>query len=212
MNVLKEYGVSILLLVVTFIIGVTLGFNIDADKGGIYLSVSYEDGTKMFEIGNRSNKVGDLDLNNLNTSDIQILLSEVEGLSADNGLGKKLREMAIKGSGPFLPIPISVDIHLVDENRIQGPVAKACKNSPLYGNPILAYEATSPNNSNTAIKVKGLLGLTVIWEHVSVCNSQKNIMEIWASKAYVSNWIAESEFSDSTVSVKARMIVSNLGI
>ena len=100
---------------------------------------------------------------------------------------------------------------LFDEVSVQGPIAKTCKNSPLYENPILAYGATSRDPQNSNIPVKGLLGIDVIREHISDCNSMDSIPEIWASKAYVKDWIKSGNFDGNSVTVKAKMVVSSVG-
>jgi len=211
-EILTKCGVAILISVVSLVVGIALGFQLKEDKNGVYLFGQYPDGTSMFKLGNSSVQLAELELQDLEQRDIYSLLSKLETLPVKSRLGSSLRRIALDGSGPFIAIPISVKINLVDEASIQGPIAKACKNSPVYENPILAYQAISTDSLQTTIPVKGLLGINVRWEHISDCKNSGGIPEIWASKAYVRSWINSGDFNDSSITVKAKMIVSSIGI
>lgn len=210
-NILNKCGVAILVSVVALVVGVALGFQLKENKQGIYLTVKYPDGTPMFQLGKSVLQLSDVNLEKLEQNEILSLLSKLESLPVKSKLGNRLRRIALDGDGPFTPISISVNVHLLDEASVQGPIAKTCKNSPLYENPILMYGATSLDPQDSNIPVKGLLDIDVIGEHVSDCDSTESIPEIWASKAYVKDWIKSGNFDGNSVTVKAKMVVSSVG-
>ena len=209
-NILNKCGIAILVSVVSFIVGIALGFQLKEDQQGAYLVGHYPDGTPIFILGSRTAPWEALNIAEMNPVDSNALFSILEGLPAESTLGSRLRRVALDGNGPFNAIPVSVNIHLVDESVIRGPIAKACKNSVLFENPIMAYAVASRSEQNDTIPVKGLLKIQVQSEYFSECNSSNEIPEIWASKAYIEKWIKAESLENNSITVKAKMIISTI--
>lgn len=206
---IKDNLATILLPVIFLIIGIVLGFIVDEGKEGVYLSANYPSGENMFVFGKSSSELSDIDLQLLNGFEGELLSSKIKNLSVKSSLGQSLRKVAQNGDGPFAPIKVRIKINLITEENINGPIARACKNSPLFKNPLIAYKAK--DKEGTDVLIKGILGLNIAVEHISDCDLQNGEdYEIWASKKYIKSWIKSDKFSDSIINANARMVVANI--
>lgn len=206
----KQHMGSISLSVVFLVVGLVLGFTMKEGNDGVYISANYPSGEKMFVLGkNSSTSISHLNLAELSNTDANALYSKISVLNSNDLLGEKLRQMAREGNGPFQSIPVTINLHLTDEEKVSGPVAKACKNSPVFNNPLVAYQAKDSENKN--IDIKGLLGLNVAWEHISDCDpNETGVYDVWASSDYIKSWVKSSEFSAQVITVKAKMIIGSI--
>lgn len=206
---IKDKSATLLLSGVFLIIGIVLGFIVDEGKDGVYLSANYSSGEKMFTFGKNSSEILGIDLQLLNKSEGVLLSSKIKNLSTTSSLGQSLRKIAKNGDGPFAPIQVRIKINLITEENVNGPIARACKNSPLFKNPLIAYNAK--DNEGNDILIKGILGLNIAIEHISDCDSHNGEdYEIWASKEYIKGWIKSDNFSGSLINANARMVVANI--
>lgn len=199
----------VLFSLIFLLIGIIFGVFINEEKNGVYFSFRYLSGENFFVLGKTYPELSGLDLRHLNDSEVALLASKINKLSVTSRLGRSLRKIVQSGEGPFAPIGVQVKINLVTEEGVRGPIARACQNSPIFKNPLIAYKATDKHGNN--LLIKGILGLNIAVQHILDCDQKKGEnYEIWASKDYVEKWIESENFSDSLISANAKMVVANI--
>lgn len=211
LDYIKSHGGTIVFSLVLLILGVVLGLTIEEDGNGIYLSASYPQGGTIFVIGKNTENIADIDLKSLSDAETHILASKIKNLAVEDLLSHELREMAKKSDGPFVSIPVVVRLHLTNEVDLAGPVAKACKNTPVYGNALVAYEALG--DQQHILSISGLMDIHVVSMQLSNCTMEKDgYYDVWISKDYVAKWIQSSDLPESGISVRANIVVAGVGI
>lgn len=206
---LKTHSVTIVLSLILLVIGIVLGLIIKEGDNGIYITASYPQGGTFFVIGKNREDIANTDLKSLDNAQASVLASKIKDLGVDDALSKALREMAKKSDGPFATIPVVIRLHL--SNDLSGPVAKACKNTPVYGNSLVAYEVVG--NGERPVSVAGLLDIHVVALQFSNCTSGNDgYYDVWISKDYVEKWIHSANVTDADLSVKANIVVADIGI
>jgi hypothetical protein len=210
---LKSHMGTIVLSTAILLVGLVLGLICKQNGSGIYISANYPGGEPIFVIGNSKTNVSDIEISSLSLPDSLILASKISTLDVKQKLSLELRDMAKKSKGPFAAIPVVITLHFTNENEIAGPVAKACRNTPIYGNALVAYAATGSQNS--IIKVDNIMGLNASREKLSAaCNStESGVYDVWLSKKHVEEWLERPiAAQDENMSVKANIIISGLNI
>jgi hypothetical protein len=206
---MKAHSGIVVSVLVVFVFGVILGITSKADSDGVYFSASYPQGGSIFVIGKNTDNIAKLDLKSLNEAKTQVLASKIKSLAANDVLSSQLRDMANKGEGPFAAIPVVVRLHLTDEAA--GPVAKACQNSPVFGNALVAYEAMQ--DQEHVFPIRGMMGINVLLGQLTDCTQDSDAFyDVWVSKEYVKKWIQSAELPESGISVKASIVVAGIGI
>ena len=208
---IKKHIGTIVFVLVVFVLGVTLGITAQEGEDGLYLSASYPQGGTIFAVGENTENIADIDLNSLSEADTLVLAYKIRKLTVNDRLSVELREMAKKSDGPFASIPVVVRLHLTDEVDLSGPVAKACKNTPVFGNALVAYEALQ--DQEHAFPISGLMNIHVVSRQLSNCSVESDgFYDVWISKEYVKKWIRSADLPESGISVKASIIVASIGI
>ncbi len=208
---IKTHSGTIVFVLVVFVLGVILGITAQEDGDGIYFSASYPQGGTIFVIGKNTENIANLDLKSLSEANTLVLATKIKNLTVGDLLSSELREMAKKSDGPFASIPVVVRLHLTDEVDLAGPVAKACKNTPVFGNALVAYEALQ--DQEHVFPISGLMDIHVVSRQLSNCSLNSNgYYDVWISKNYVKKWIQSAELPESGISVKASIIVAGIGI
>ena len=209
---LKSHMGTIVLSTALLLVGLVLGLICKQNGSGIYISANYPGGEPIFVIGNSKINVSEIKLNSLSLPDSLVLAAKISKLAVDQKLSLELRDMAKDSTGPFAAIPVEIALHFTNEALISGPVAKACKNTPIYGNALVAYAATGNQNSN--FQVDGLMGFNASREKLSTdCNSTKNkVYDVWLSREHVERWLGPVNAQEDNISLKANIIVSGLNI
>lgn len=206
---LKSHSGTIGFALVVFVLGVILGITTKADSNGIYFSANYPQGGTIFVIGKNTDNIAKLDLKSLSEAKALVLASKIKNLAAGDVLSSQLRAMANKGEGPFAAIPVVVRLHLTDE--VAGPVAKACQNSPVFGNSLVAYEAMTDQQRD--FPISGMMGINVLLGQLTDCPANTDAFyDVWVSKEYVKKWIQLTELPETGISVKASIVVAGIGI
>jgi hypothetical protein len=206
---LKTHSGTIVSVLVVFVLGVVLGITTKADSNGVYFSASYPQGGSIFVIGKNTDNITKLDIRSLNEGKTLVLASKIKNLAADDLLSSQLRSMANKGEGPFAAIPVVVRLHLTD--AVAGPVAKACQNSPVFGNSLVAYEAMPDQDRD--FPIRGMMSINVLLGQLTGCPSNSDAYyDVWVSKEYVKKWIQLADLPESDISVKASIVVAGIGI
>jgi hypothetical protein len=206
---IKAHSGIVVSVLVVFVFGVVLGITSKADSDGVYFSANYPQGGTIFVIGKNTHNIAKLDLKSLNEAKTQVLASKIKNLATNDLLSSQLRDMANKGEGPFAAIPVVVRLHLTDE--IAGPVAKACQNSPVFGNALVAYEAMQ--DQEHVFPIRGMMGINVLLGQLTDCSPDSDAFyDVWISKEYVKKWIQSAELPESGISVKASIVVAGIGI
>jgi len=208
---LKNHMGTIVFSAALLLAGLVLGLICKQNSNGIFISANYPGGKPVFAIGNSKANISEIDLNSLSLQDSLVLASKISTLDVNQKLSLELRDMAKSSSGPFAAIPVVITLHFTDEDKITGPVAKACRNTPIYGNALVAYAATG--NQDSQIHVEGIMGLDASREKLSaVCNStESGVYDIWLSKKHVEEWLERPvDAQEENISVKANIVITSL--
>lgn len=210
---IKKHMVAIVISGSLFAVGIMLGLICKENERAIYVSVSYpNDGGSMFVIGRTTTSISSTDLTKISEAEAHMLIEKLSKLSATNHISSELREMVKESEGPFAKIPVDINLHFTSDSKISGPVARACKNTPIYKNPVVAYELKA--NTGDTYEAKGLMSLHAFWEHqkLSDCASSKSgTYDIWVSKEHVESWLEEPINPKLTnISIKANIVVSSM--
>lgn len=203
---------TIVLLGLFLIIGAVLGVLCKPDSQGVYITFHYESGAELFALGRNTQSVKSIDVATLSDAEVSVLISKIEALNNTHKLGRRLRNLAKREEGPFRPIPVNLNIHFVDEQNVTGPVAKACRDTPLFGNALVAYEVAPPNAS--LVTAQGLMNIHAAREQLANCTSQERPLEhynLWLSKQHVEQWLGAS-FEQNNILVKARIVLASITI
>ena len=205
----KEHIGAVALVVISFVIGIAGGVSAQENEEGVYLSINYPDGGMMFALGKNTQTVSNLDFDTLPPDQINDVISKIKSSNIDSEFGSKVRELANNGDGPFAPISIDLDVHLVgDDPYVMGPVAKACLNSRILGNALVAYEWTDGHNAPQ----KALMDIHPVRKEQSCNSPNSNRYSLWLNRSYAENTLGISPGHGDTLSIKANMIVSILSI
>ena len=209
---IKDNFGTIVLLILFFLLGASFGVFSIASDDGVYISVSYDNGNELITVGSSDASVKALDLSSLSSEETAVLASKIKSVSNNHLLGIELRELAKRSVGPFKPIPVQLNIHFIDEQFVSGPVAKACRNTPLWGNAMVVYELVSPIPQ--AVTTQGLMNVHATREQLANCNNSMaddGNYNLWLNKSHVERWLG-SGFSDDSIVVNANIVVSNIAI
>lgn len=195
-----------------FVVGIVVGLICEGDENGLFFSAGYpNNGGEMLTIGRTTINLTDVDLVAMSEAEQHTLLEKLNALTVDNHISVELREMVKKSMGPFKRVPVEINLHFTDDSKITGKVARACKDTPIYNNPVVAYDLKE--NTDATYKVKGIMSLHAYWEHQNLteCNSNDNgNYDIWVSKKHVESWIGPIDPQDTNIIVKANIVVSSL--
>lgn len=208
---LKNHMGTIVFSAALLLAGLILGLICKQNASGIYISANYPGGKPIFAIGSSKASISEIDLNSLSLQDSLILASKISTLDVKQKLSLELRDMAKSSSGPFAAIPVVITLHFTDDDKITGPVAKACRNTPIYGNALVAYAATGNQNNN--IQVGNIMGLNASREKLSaICNSTQNgVYDVWLNKKHVEEWLERPvDAQKENISVKANIVITSL--
>ena len=210
-NYIKSNLGTIAVIGVFFVFGMLVGLYCNANDDGIYVSANYPNGVEVFTIGKNEINLTDMDLSLLSEADSKVIASKMQNMDMDKPLSMELREMAKKSNGPFKPIPVDINLHFVNDRRIDGPIAKACKDTPIYGNVIIFYKVKDNESANN--RKNGLVSMQAIWQEVADCrlNADKNSYDLWVNKEYIEKWIGPID-TNNKITVEAKIIVSDLSI
>ncbi|PCJ14485.1 MAG: hypothetical protein COB04_15080 [Gammaproteobacteria bacterium] len=208
-NYIKGHIGIISLVVISFVIGVAGGVTTQENEKGIYISINYPDGARFLTLGKNIQTVNGLDFDELPANQVVDFISKIKALDAESDFGSKVRELANNGSGPFAPISINLDVHLVvDDPYVKGPVAKVCLNSKILGNALVAYEWADANN----VPKRVLMDIHPVRKEQSCNTTDSNRYSLWLDRGYAENELGILAGNGETLSIKANMIVSILSI
>lgn len=208
---LKANAGTVIISGALFSIGIILGVICQEDENGIYLTANYSDGTSIFRFGKTKENISDIDLMTMSEVDSHILTDKLKELSANNHISRQLRDMVKNSEGPFERIPVDLVLHFANDNRLTGNVSKACKDTPIYNNSIVAYEID--NNTGIQYQTTGIMGLKPMWEQqmLSKCtHGNSNAFDIWVSREHVENWLGPINQQTNSIIVKANIVASSL--
>ena len=210
-NYIKSNLGTIAVIAGVFIFGMLVGLYCNANDDGIYVSANYPNDVEIFTIGKNEINLTDMDLSQLSEADGKVIASKMQNMDMKNPLSMELREMAKKSNGPFKPIPVDINLHFVNDRRIDGPIAKACKDTPIYGNVIIFYKVKDNESANT--RKNGLVSMQAIWQEVADCrlSADNNSYDLWVNKEYIEKWIGPID-TNNKITVEAKIIVSDLSI
>lgn len=210
-NYIKSNLGTIAVIAGVFIFGMLVGLYCNANDDGIYVSANYPNDVEIFTIGKNEINLTDMDLSQLSEADGKVIASKMQNMDMKNPLSMELREMAKKSNGPFQPIPVVVNLHFVNDRRIDGPIAKACKDTPIYGNAIVFYKVKDNESANS--RKNGLVSMQAIWQEVADCrlSADNNSYDLWVNKEYIEKWIGPID-TNNKITVEAKIIVSDLSI
>ena len=211
LNYIKSNMGTIVVIAGVFIFGMLVGLYCNANDDGIYVSANYPNDVEIFTIGKNEINLTDMDLSQLSEADGKVIASKMQNMDMKNPLSMELREMAKKSNGPFKPIPVDVNLHFVNDRRIDGPIAKACKDTPIYGNAIVFYKVKDNESANS--RKNGLVSMQAIWQEVADCrlSADNNSYDLWVNKEYIEKWIGPID-TNNKITVEAKIIVSDLSI
>ena len=210
-NYIKSNLGTIAVIAGVFIFGMLVGLYCNANDDGIYVSANYPNDVEIFTIGKNEINLADMDLSQLSEADGKVIASKMQNMDMKNPLSMELREMAKKSNGPFKPISVDVNLHFVNDRRIDGPIARACKDTPIYGNVIIFYKVKDNESANS--RKNGLVSMQAIWQEVADCrlSADNNSYDLWVNKEYIEKWIGPID-TNNKITVEAKIIVSDLSI
>lgn len=198
---------TIIISGVMCVVGLILGLTVKESENGIYFSANYPiNGGNIFTVGKTTTTITDIDLTTFNDTQSLILISKIKQLTSTSGLAVKLRNMVKESDGPFAKIPVNINLHFTSDAKV-----KACKNTPIFSNPLVAYELdTSPG---PAINIKGIMSFRPMWEQQQLSNcalSSNNTYDIWINKSHVEKWLGPLDPQLTNLSVKANIVASSI--
>jgi len=210
-NYIKSNLGTIAVIAGVFIFGMLVGLYCNANDDGIYVSANYPNDVEIFTIGRNEIDLTDMDFSQLSEADGKVIASKMQNMDMKNPLSMELREMAKKSNGPFKPIAVNVNLHFVNDRRIDGPIARACKDTPIYGNVIIFYKVKDNESANS--RKNGLVSMQAIWQEVADCrlSADNNSYDLWVNKEYIEKWIGPID-TNNKITVEAKIIVSDLSI
>jgi len=202
---IKAHSTSIVLIVIFSSISFVFGCMIDADEKGVYISANYPSGSQIFMLGKESSNIRDMDLNSLGEIDSNVMITKLKSLKVDSLIGDGLRKMVTDAKGPFILVNVKLNLHLMSDLDVNGPVAKACSNSPVFKKPIIAINIIG----NQDFKITAPLDIHPFSKEIVSCEGNEN--DIWISKEHVKNWAAldKVDDADDVIVVDAQIIISN---
>ena len=209
---IKEHMGVILVTGLLFVVGITIGLICKEDGKGIFFSLNYPNsGGSMFAIGRTTTNISGIDLTTISEAESHILIEKLSKLSIKNHISHELREMVKESKGPFAKIPVDINLHFTNDSKISGPVAKACRNTPIYNNPVVAYDLKE--NADDTYKIEGIMSLLAFWEQtkLSDCAVEKSaVYDVWISKEHVESWLGPIDSLSTSILVKANIVVSSM--
>ena len=213
---IKEHMGVILVTGLLFVVGITLGLICKEDGKGIFFSVNYPDnGGSMFAIGRTATNVTGIDLTTISEAEAHILIEKISNLPVKGHISNELREMVRDSEGPFARIPVDIKLHFTNDSKISGPVAIACKHTPIYKNPVIAYELK--DNTGETYQIKGIMSLHAVWDNQKTSDCPLNsdaysgFYDVWVSKEYVESWLGGPiDPLLTNILVKANVVASSM--
>jgi len=189
----------IFIAILTFLIGIVLGFSSKPDADGIFFNVTYSGG--RVTIGKTVLSISDVDISTLDVGNESVLINKIEGLSSEHTISRDLRTMVRNAIGPFEGIEMTMKFHLVDDESMNGEKAMACRGSLAYDSAILAR---SPLESN-----EELIKTFKAYLSKDICVSEE-INDIWVSKSYVEDWLGPMDENENPLSLNVILVVSSI--
>lgn len=210
---LKDNFGKIVLSLGLLVLGIFIGIICKSDGKGVFVSAYFPDGQPIFVIGKHKTTISDIKLGQLKQDEVKLLVEKIQKLDPSQPISSELRTMVKSALGPFILIPVNVKLHFIEEENINGIVAKACKNTPVFKNTIIAYD-TFENQEKFFDKKKGIMKLHALWEEHSNCDTtaENEIYDVWMSKKYAESWFGAIDTQDASISVKAKITLSGLTI
>lgn len=213
---IKEHMGAILVTGLLFVVGITIGLICKEDGKGIFFSVNYPDsGGSMFAIGRTTTNISGIDLTTISEAEAHILIEKLSNLPVKGHISNELREMVRDSVGPFARIPVDINLHFTNDSKISGPVAIACRNTPVYKNPVIAYELK--DNTGETYQIKGIMSLHAVWDNqkTSDCplnsDAYSDFYDVWVSKEYVESWLGGPiDPLLTNILVKANVVASSM--
>lgn len=207
---MQEHLGPILISSVLFVVGIMLGLICKVGDRGIFFVVSYPEGGEVLSIGTTTTNLSDIDLAKFGDAESHILIEKIRSLSVEGNVSRLLRDMVKESEGPFAKIPVRINLHFTDDNNISGPVAKACGNTPIYNNPVVAYDLEEKLSD---AQIEGIMSLHAYWKHqnLSDCASENSdSYNVWVNKEHVESWLGPIDPLLTSILVKANIVVSSL--
>jgi len=212
LDFIKDHSGPVLFAVALFIVAFILGIMSKSNGDGIFITLEYPGGN--FSLGEPTLKIADIDLARIGGEDSVLLVAKLGDLSVTNQISEQLREMVKDSKGPFAKRPVHMKLHVMSKPnyKVSGPVAMACRNTPIFDRPVLAYGINT--NTGTPSEVEGMLKLHPVWEvsdQLSNCSSDNDdVYDVWVSKQHVEGWIVGSiGEQESTLLVDANVVASS---
>jgi hypothetical protein len=209
-EIIKNHAKPILISGMLFVAGIVLGLIIKADENGIFFLANYpNNGGEMLVIGTTTTGISSIDITTISDVESIKLIDELGKLSVKNYISQELRDMVKSSQGPFAKIPVNLYLHFTQDSKITGEVAKACRATPIYGNPVVVYEL---KDGSDKYKSQGIMSLHAIWEQqkLSKCDLEdSDSYGIWVSRAYVEKWLGPIKPETTGLALKANIIVSS---
>ncbi len=207
LDYIKEHSGTIFVVIGVFAFGVSAGIYCQADEDGLYMTLNFPNGNTMFNLGTSKTSISKLDVAALSSSDIDVIISKISKTSNTNEFGQKIRDLANRGKGPFSPIPVDLDVHLVSNDpKVTGPVAMACINSPILGNTLIAYEFLDSDN----VPQSGIMDIHPVRTKQSCHLIETNNYSVWLNKQYAEKEFGISSSQGDKLTIKANMVLSIL--
>jgi len=208
-EIIKNNAGTVVLTLAFLVVGLIFGISAKTNDDGIFVNARYPDGTTIFSIGRNQIKIGNLDIGSLTKEDVSLLISKLKTVDANTELGSGLRELVKKSAGPFRPIPVEINLIFDDEQGVDGPTTKACRDTPVFGNSVVAYEILKP--SNMRISNNEIMSISVDREQLAHCGSaQQGVVDVWVDKKRVERWVGVQNLEGRSISVKANVVASSL--
>lgn len=212
LDYIKDHIGVILVSFILFVMGILLGLLCKEDDKGIVFSANYPDnGGKLFALGRTTTSISNFNFTSFSNAESHILISKIKQLPIENNISVQLREMVKRSKGPFAKIPVNINLRFISDSNLSGPVAQACSNTPVYQNPVVAYDLQS--NTNNFQKIEGIMSLHAVWEHQNLSDCEltsNNLYDVWVSKEHVESWIGPIDPQLTNLLVKANIVVSSL--
>ena len=208
---IKEHMGVVLVAGLLFVVGITLGLICKEDGKGIFFSVNYPSGGSMFAIGRTTTNVSGIDLTTISEAEAHSLIEKLSKLPVKGHISNELREMVRDSVGPFARIPVDINLHFTNDSKISGPVAIACSNTPIYKNPVIAYDLKE--NPGETYQIKGIMSLHAVWDNqkFSDCPLENSgFYDVWISKEYVETWLGPIDPLLTNILVKANIVASSI--
>ena len=208
---IKEHMGVVLVAGLLFVVGITLGLICKEDGKGIFFSVNYPGGGSMFAIGRTTTNVSGIDLTTISEAEAHTLIVKLSKLPVKGHISNELREMVRDSVGPFARIPVDINLHFTNDSKISGPVAIACSNTPIYKNPVIAYDLKE--NPGETYQIKGIMSLHAVWDNQKFSDcplANSGFYDVWISKEYVETWLGPIDPLLTSILVKANIVASSI--